>query len=198
MLRRVAITIAVVVALSACGEGDDEESPKATSSRTNGATTTEEASVAALTVESGAFGDGEAIPEQFTCEGDNVSPALSWSGSPDGTESLTLVMDDPDAPGGTFTHWLLYDLPPETLSLPEDVETGDRPGVGGVQGRNNGNRVGYTGPCPPEGQTHTYVFTVYALDAETGLEPGASADEVHAAIAGHVLAQGALTGAFGR
>jgi Raf kinase inhibitor-like YbhB/YbcL family protein len=196
MMRWAAAVLLVAVVLTACG-GDDAE-PKGTSTRTQPATPTQAAATGTLTVQSDAFSEGEAIPERFSCEGDNLSPALSWDEPPPGTASVTLVMDDPDAPSGTFTHWLLYDLPPDTASLPEGVETDDRPSVGGAQGENSGGRPGYTGPCPPPGQTHTYVFTMYALDAETGLEPGATANEVHAAIEAHVLASGVLTGTFGR
>jgi Raf kinase inhibitor-like YbhB/YbcL family protein len=190
MIRWAAAVLIVAVVLTACGGGDAE--PKETSTRTEAtgqATTTETLSIA-----SDAFREGEAIPERFTCEGDNLSPELSWSGLPEGTAALALVMDDPDAPGGTFTHWLLYDMSARTRSLAENTLT-----VGDAEiGVNGANRVGYTGPCPPPGQTHTYVFTIYALDDETGLEPGATANEVHAAIEGHVLASGTLTGTFGR
>jgi len=197
-MRWLAVAVAAA-ALLACG-GDDGKSPKATSPVSRSASTiAEDADIAPLTVESDAFGEGEPIPERFTCEGENLSPALSWDGVVYGTLSLVVVVDDPDAPGGTFTHWLLYDLPRETQGLPEDLDTGPLRPVGGVQGTNDSGNVGYTGPCPPQGQTHTYVFTVYALrKGDLELESGASADEVHAAIEGYVVAQGELTGTFGR
>jgi hypothetical protein len=197
-MRWLAVVVLATALVAACGSDDNDQKGTPSVTRSVAPAATDDGGAETLTVESDAFDPGAAIPERFSCEGDNVSPQLAWSDSPEGTQAVVLVMDDPDAPGGTFTHWLLYDLSPETVNLPENVETGERPGVGGVQGTNDGNRLGYTGPCPPPGQTHNYAFTVYALDSETGLDPGASAAQVHGAIEGHVVAQGELTGAFGR
>lgn len=141
------------------------------------------------------FEDAGPIPEEYGCDGRNVSPNLRWSGRPEGTASQAVIMDDPDA--GGYVHWVVYDLLPETASLEEIGQTETLPG-GGTQGKNSRGDVGYTGACPPRGETHTYVVTVYALDTVLGLEPGASRDDVEAAMEGHVLAFGELRGTFGR
>ena len=154
----------------------------------------------AFSLVSEAFGNDETIPALYTCDGDNVSPALSWSGVPEGTNAFALIMDDPDAPGGTFTHWVLFNLPGSATDLPEGVETVPMPAYGpaGTQGSNDGGGIGYTGPCPPPGDPHRYNLTVYALAETVALEPGATKDELLAAMAGHVLAEARLVGVYGR
>jgi len=119
---------------------------------------------------------------------------------PQGTDALTLIVDDPDAPGGTFTHWVLLDLPAGTRELPEGVETAPMPanGLAGAQGSNDGGGIGYTGPCPPSGPAHRYRFTLYALDVPVNLDPGAQKQEVLSAMEGHILAQAELAGTYGR
>jgi len=151
-----------------------------------------------LAVRSAAFTDRGAIPVRHTCDGENVSPPLSWLGAPKGTVSYALIVDDPDAPRGTFVHWLLYDLPASVESLPEAVPTLERLENGALQGRNDAGRLGYSGPCPPRGPPHRYRFTVYALDTLLGLAPGASREELERAMSGHVLAWGQLVGTYGR
>jgi hypothetical protein len=143
---------------------------------------------------------GEPIDPLHTCDGANISPALAWEGVPEGTAELALVMDDPDAPGGTFTHWVVYAIPTDSTGLERGVPPG--PVVSGAfslrQGLNDGSDVpGYTGPCPPEGE-HGYVFTLYALDEPTGLDGGATVDELRAALEGHVLAEAVLTAPYSR
>jgi Raf kinase inhibitor-like YbhB/YbcL family protein len=152
--------------------------------------------VLTLEVSSASFQDGHQIPLVHTCDGDNTSPALSWGGLPDGTASLAVIMDDPDARG--WVHWVLFDLPPETRELPEGiVHDSDRPG-GGVHGRGNAG-VGYFGPCPPKGRgPHRYSFRVYALDSHLGLPAGSSKTEVDAAMRGHIMAMGELVGVYER
>lgn len=145
-----------------------------------------------LSVTSAAFNEGGSIPRKFTCDDKNMSPALAWSGVPEGTQSLALIADDPDAPAGTWVHWVLYDLPAGTLSLPEGVM-----GLG-TEGVNGFRKTGYGGPCPPRGTTHRYFFRVYALNANLGLKPGATKAELENAMQGHVLAQGQLMGKYGR
>lgn len=145
-----------------------------------------------LSVTSAAFNEGGSIPRKFTCDDKNMSPALAWSGVPEGTQSLALIADDPDAPAGTWVHWVLYDLPAGTLSLPEGVM-----GLG-TEGVNGFGKTGYGGPCPPRGTTHRYFFRVYALNANLGLKPGATKAELENAMQGHVLAQGQLMGKYGR
>lgn len=147
-----------------------------------------------LRLRSPAFADGVAIPARFTCEGENVSPPLSWSRVPAGARSLALLVEDPDAPGGTFVHWTLYDLARGATGL----AAGRVPG-GAREGENSFGEEGYGGPCPPEDDPpHRYVFTLYALDAPLGLEAGASPSEVRDALAERAIARGTLTGRFGR
>ena len=154
-----------------------------------------------FTLESPAFRHGERVPVRHTCEGEDVSPKLTWSGAPEGTKSYALIMYDPDAPVGTFIHWVLYDIPANRTELPEAVPRGQQIVEGiGVQGRNDFGYIGYGGPCPPRGHgTHRYFFALHALSVESlGLRPGASADEVLAAIKGRVLGYAVLMGTYSR
>ena len=130
-----------------------------------------------MKLQSTAFKDGEMIPGKYTCDGANVSPPLSWNALPTGTKSLGLICDDPDAPGGTWVHWVYYDIPPETTGLPENVASLQHPQSGGSQGKNDFRKIGYGGPCPPGG-THRYYFKIYALDAMLALPPGATKAQV--------------------
>ena len=145
-----------------------------------------------------AFTLGGEIPAKFTCTGADLSPELTWSGVPEGTKSLVLIVDDPDAPRGTFTHWVLYDLPPKTQKLAEAVRSVDELPGGGKQGRNDFGNIGYGGPCPPPGRPHRYFFRLYALDTMLDLKPGASRKEVEQKMQGHILAQAELMGKFAR
>jgi Raf kinase inhibitor-like YbhB/YbcL family protein len=151
-----------------------------------------------LELTSSAFGEGEAIPARYTCDGEDISPALSWSEPPPETESLVLIMDDPDAPVGTWDHWIVFDLPPSTRSLPEAVPPGQGVAGGGVQGLNSWKDPAYGGPCPPRGSEHRYIFALYALDARLGLDATVDKGDVEKAMADHVLARGQLTGRYGR
>ena len=144
------------------------------------------------------FSDGANIPTRFTCEGENVSPRLEWSGVPAAAQSLALVVSDPDAPGGTFIHWVLYNLPPQTTGLPEGMPATERLSGGGSQGRNDFGRIGYGGPCPPPGKPHRYIFTLYALDLAPDLPPGLNAARLTSLMRGHILAQASLTGLYQR
>lgn len=151
-----------------------------------------------LSVSSEAFREGEKIPVKYTCEGQDVSPPLAFGAAPSGTQALALVMDDPDAPGGTFTHWVMFNIPPDTTELAEGVPTqGQLPG-GAFQGKNDFGRIGYGGPCPPPGRPHRYQFTLYALDEAVELKAEASKKQVLQAMQGHILAQGRLTGVYQR
>jgi Raf kinase inhibitor-like YbhB/YbcL family protein len=136
------------------------------------------------------------IPEKFTCDAADLSPALNWTNPPRGAQSLALIMDDPDAPGGTWVHWVLYDLPVNARGLPEGVPMGESLPSGARQGRNDFGRIGYNGPCPPKGKQHRYFFKLYALDTRVNLEPGASKHELERAIQGHILAEAELVGRF--
>jgi len=152
----------------------------------------------AFTLTSSDFQNGGDIPQKFTCKGADVSPELSWTNPPTGTRSFTLIADDPDAPAGTWTHWVLFDLPAQTSTLPEGVAKVDEVPDGGRQGRNDFRKIGYGGPCPPPGKPHRYFFKLYALDKALNLKPGASKQEVEQAMQGHVLGQAELVGRFRR
>ncbi len=143
------------------------------------------------------FSQGGIIPKKFTCTGENVSPPLSWKGVPEGSRSIALIADDPDAPMGTWVHWVYYNLPVELSQLKERVPVGSNPSPGGMQGINDSKHVGYDGPCPPSG-THRYYFKIYALDAMLDLKPGATKKELLKAMEGHILAEGVLMGKFSR
>ena len=145
-----------------------------------------------IPVSSPSFKEGERIPIKFTCDGTNLSPQLDWSGQPATVHSLALIMDDPDAPAGTFVHWVLFNLPGDLASLPEGVS-----GTG-VAGTNGFRKLGYGGPCPPKGSTHRYFFKLYALDFALDLKEGASKAEVERAMQGHILGQGQLGGKYSR
>lgn len=149
----------------------------------------------------GDVAEGEPIDPLHTCDSTNITPALSWESVPEGTAELALIVDDPDAPGGTFTHWVVYAIPPDYTRLDRGVPPG--PALSGGltlrQGPTDGSDVpGWFGPCPPEGETHSYVFTLYALDERTGPESGASVDDLRAAIEGHVIAEATLTAPYSR
>jgi len=141
---------------------------------------------------SSAFKEGGDIPRRHTCDGEDLSPSLSWTGIPAGTHSLALIVDDPDAPRGDWVHWVLVDLLPDLNGLPEGVA-----GTG-TAGKNDFDRLGYGGPCPPRGSNHRYYFKLYALDQTLGLKPGATKVDVETAMTGHILAKGQLTGRYGR
>ena len=147
---------------------------------------------------SSAFKGGETIPKKYTCDGVDVSPPLSWSGFPAGTKSFVLIVEDPDAPGGVFTHWIAYNISSEITSLPENVEKVERLGNGILQGMNNFGRIGYNGPCPPPGSKHRYYFRIYALDCYIDLPPGATRDEILKVIEGHVVGEAELLGYYKR
>jgi Raf kinase inhibitor-like YbhB/YbcL family protein len=135
------------------------------------------------------FGDGDAVPVRFTCEGEDVSPQLTWSGAPAGTRAFAIIVDDPDAPSDQpFVHFVLYDLPGGETGLEGAIPVASQPQAGGYQGKNDFGRTGWGGPCPPRGDgPHSYRFSLYALDAELGLNPGSSKDIVLQAADGHIL-----------
>jgi Raf kinase inhibitor-like YbhB/YbcL family protein len=149
-------------------------------------------------VTSSAFAEGQPIPAKYTCDGGDISPPLKWSSIPQGAKSLALICDDPDAPAGTWVHWVLYDLPATVAELPERVPTTETLSNGGKQGINDFKRVGYGGPCPPRGGPHRYFFKLYALDAELQLKAKATKKELVRAMEGHILAEGQLMGTYKR
>lgn len=151
--------------------------------------------VSAFELTSSAFKNGSEIPREYTCQGKDVSPALSWSGVPAKTRSFALICEDPDAPLGTWVHWVYYDIPATVSSLPAAIPKKARPAPGGTQGTSSFNDVGYGGPCPPWG-THRYFFRMYALDTVLGLEPGIKKKDLLKAMEGHVLATAELMGTY--
>jgi Raf kinase inhibitor-like YbhB/YbcL family protein/uncharacterized protein (TIGR00297 family) len=157
-----------------------------------------EVTMAAFPLSSPAFMQGGLIPKKFTCDGTNVSPTLTWSSLPSGTRSLALITDDPDAPVGTFTHWVLYNMAPSLTGLPEAVaKTTQVPGIG-THGNNSYGRPGFDGPCPPRGASHRYFFTLYALDLAPDLPPGLTPTKLQGAMRGYILAEGQWMGKYQR
>lgn len=150
-----------------------------------------------LDLSSTAFSNGRPIPSVHTCKGRDISPALSWQGVPNGTKSLALIMDDPDAPMGTFVHWVIYNIPAASSDLPEAVPGTAKLADGSLQGLNDMGAAGYAGPCPPSG-THRYFFKLYALDSPLALGSGATKEQLLAAMQGHILAQGELMGTYSK
>ena len=182
--RRAATVLATAACLvvAACSGSDSSDTPEPSADMSGGT----------ITVTSDAFGDGDAIPVEFSCDGSNTSPALSWSGVPASADALALVVADPDAPSGTFYHWVVADIPTTTTR----VDAGNTP-EGGVVAQNSAGDSAYMGPCPPSG-THHYRFTVYALSERTGISADASTDDVLSAIDAVADTAGTLTGTYTR
>ena len=153
---------------------------------------------ASLQISSDAFADGKMIPKDHTCDGADRSPPLHWDGAPERAKAFALVVDDPDAPSGVFTHWLLYNVPAAAKALDVGVATTGTLGDGSRQGTNDFGRVGWSGPCPPPGSAHRYTFKLYALSAPLELEPGAKRDAVLKAIKEKKLAEAQVTGKYER
>lgn len=147
---------------------------------------------------SAGFNAGDAIPARHTCDGEDVSPPLSWGGVPDGARSLALIVDDPDAPQGTFVHWVVYNIPPDYngRTFTEGASFDEESAI--MEGRNDFGRQGYGGPCPPPESEHTYGFRMYALDAELDLEEGAMKKQVTQAMEGHILDEANISGTYRR
>ena len=150
-----------------------------------------------ISVTSSAFKNSDMIPSKYTADGKDISPPLKWKGENTGIKSYVVVCDDPDAPGGTWVHWILYNLPPEINEL--DEKTGNIPELPGnaVHGRNSWGKVEYGGPAPPSG-THRYFFTVFALDTEIHLSSAPAIEDLHSAMKGHILSEGQLMGIYKR
>jgi len=186
-------TLLAALAIHACSPA-----PSQATGTLPAATQAQPAPVGTFALTSPAFAAGDAIPTQYGCTGQNISPALNWSTPPTGTQSLALTLFDPDAPGGGFIHWVIYNIPAANSGLPEALSTDSQLTDGSLQGKNGAASNGYIGPCPPSG-THHYIFTLYALD--TGLSQlSTDADQAQLlqAMQGHILAQTELTGTFGR
>jgi len=151
-----------------------------------------------LTISSPVFQEGKEIPLKYTCEGEDISPPLKWDEPPAGTQSFALIMDDPDAPVGVFTHWVLFNITSDSRELLEAVLAREQISGGALHGKNSFGEIKYVGPCPPPGRSHRYRFTLYALDQHLDLKAGASKEQVVKSMQGHVLAQGQLTGTYQR
>ena len=193
-MHRGILVCSVLLAIGgACSSEEEASSPAASPS-----TTTDQSSVTeppmtqedAMQLTSAAFGQGDAIPVRFTCDGDDISPALTVTDIPTDAVSLVLIMEDPDAPGGTWDHWIAYDTPVVT-EIVENV------GALGTGGTNSWGESGYGGPCPPSG-THRYLFTISAVDSDLGIQIGATKAQVLAALDGRVLAEATLMGTYSR
>ncbi len=189
MIKRISLVILLSLALSSCtgqtpSAGSSTPSPLPLSSTS-------------LQVASTSFKEGQLIPRHYTCDGVNISPPLEWSGVPQSAKTIALVADDPDAPGGTWVHWIFYNLPAANIGLVENLPADESLKAGGFQGKNDFGKIGYGGPCPPSG-THHYYFRVYAVDSELPLKAGATKAELLKAMEGHILAQGQLMGTYAR
>ncbi len=182
------LVVTVMLALVACSDEDETDSTPDNSVQEGQTTMTFE-------ITSTAFEDGQAIPARYTCTGEDISPPLALSNIPDGTASIALIMDDPDAPGRTWVHWVVFNLPGDTTTIPEAVTSaGDLPGSA-IQGKNTWGRNDYGGPCPPRGE-HRYFFKAYALDTMLALDTSATKADVLAAMEGHILAEAQLMGTY--
>lgn len=176
-----------LVLTAGCINNDDNETQEDTVDTDGGLH--EEQEAASMIISSSAFDNGSQIPVRYTCDGENINPPLEFGNIPEGTQSLLLLVDDPDAPSGSFIHWVVWDIPP--------VSRIDENSIPGTVGMNSVGQMKYSGPCPPSG-THRYQFMVFALDTELNLTGRASADQVEEAMQDHILAQGLLTGRYGR
>lgn len=146
----------------------------------------------------GSFSENQQIPRNFTCDGQDISPMLTWTEPPARTQSFVLIADDPDAPAGTWVHWVVYNLPADSRQLPQGAPKDPEFEGGGRQGVNDFQKIGYNGPCPPPGKPHRYFFRLYALDSRLDLPSGATKAAVEQAMEGHVLAETRLAGRYGR
>lgn len=152
----------------------------------------------AFQLRSPAFDHEDMIPEKYTCDGDDVSPPLEWEGTPGGTQSMALICDDPDAPLGTWIHWVIYNIPPEGHGLPEGVPHTETLENGAQHGKNSWRKIGYGGPCPPGRKPHRYYFRLYALDIELSLRSGVKKKHLLKAMDGHIVAETELMGTYTR
>ncbi len=152
----------------------------------------------AFELKSSAFLEGAAIPRQYTCEGKDISPQLSWKDAPQGTVTFALICDDPDAPVGIWVHWVIYNIPSDVNKLPEGVSTSAKLSDGSQQGINDFGRPGYGGACPPPGRPHRYFFKLYALDTKLDIRGRVTKEVLTNAMDGHILAEANLTGTYKR
>jgi len=173
-MKKIILIILLVFSLISCSKGTKEEYQK-------------------IILKSSLLKEGEMIQEKYTCDGEDVSPPLEWEQVPNNTKSFCIIMEDPDAPGGTFTHWIIFNIPENYRSLPENFPKLPQFENGIKQGRNDFNKIGYNGPCPPRGSTHHYKFIIYALDTILNLNSEVKRKEIENSIKGHILGKGVLT-----
>lgn len=183
------LMLASVIAFTSGCQGDQEQKSE---------TETLQKGAANMEIISTVFEAKGEIPKVYTCDDKDISPALKWSGQPEGTKSFVLICDDPDAPAKTWVHWVLYGIPPEVVTLEEDVPAKEVLDFGAKHGINDFGNFGYGGPCPPPGKPHRYYFKIYALDFMPDWEPGMSKKDVMKGIEGHILAEGQHMGTYGR
>ena len=188
--RNLAITILLSLAVAACSKGPPPPPPQPTANQSPDQKSD-------IKVTSVAFQQGQPIPRPYGCGGVNISPPLEWSGVPKTAKTIAIVVNDPDAPGGTFVHWVLYNIPADNIGFVENVPMSDTLKAGGFQGMNDFQKIGYGGPCPPSG-THRYFFKLYAVDTDLPLKAGATWAELEKALDDHVVAQGQLMGTYQR
>lgn len=186
MRKNIIALVAVPILLLCSCEDSDQAEPKAVGGKKMD-----------IKVTSAAFEEGGLIPPNYTCDGADISPPLRWDAAPEGTKSIALISDDPDAPMGTWVHWVLYNLPAETTELAENIPAQETLPNGAKQGITDFRRVGYGGPCPPSG-THRYFFKIYCVDETLDLPPRSDKAALLKAMDGHVLAQGQLMGKYER
>jgi Raf kinase inhibitor-like YbhB/YbcL family protein len=199
------VLLVLLLGLAACGDDDGDDDNGADDANGDAVTPTTEGTGddagdgngAAFTLSSPAFAAGEPIPEPYTCDGEDISPTLAWEGAPEGTQSFALIVDDPDAPSQVWVHWVIFNLPGDLTGLPEGAGADDAPGVQGQTSWTD-RAPAYYGPCPPSGDPHRYIFTLYALDTTLDLEAGATKADVLSAMEGHVLADAQLVGTYQR
>jgi Raf kinase inhibitor-like YbhB/YbcL family protein len=158
----------------------------------------EPADTSAIELKSDAFDHEMEIPAKYTCEGEDISPDLVWSKPPEGTVELALICDDPDAPMGTWTHWVMYGIPADTGGFEEAFPDLEQTKSGILQGENSWGKIGYGGPCPPKGKPHRYFFKLFALDKALDLKPGMDKEALEKAMKGHIIGYGELMGTYAR
>lgn len=190
------VTVVVAVIIAAFIANQQPQSPiSTTANQTQQQQPQNQSSTVQLT--STVFGNNTSIPDKYTCKGASVSPPLFWTAGPQGTKSYVLIVDDPDAPRGVFTHWVIFNIPSGVNKLDENIPKNATVEGVGVQGVNGARNTGYTGPCPPSG-THHYIFTIYALDTMLDIAPKSTKDQVLDAMKEHVLATSVLVGLYSK
>ncbi len=190
MRNKISIILALFIFFCSCQKKNSEIVPKEQNTKPEGSKTE-------MKISSLSFKEGEIIPSVFTCDGENISPQLSWTGSPVNTKSFALISDDPDAPSGDWVHWVIYNIPSSVSELPKNIPKNKTLGNGTKQGMNDFRKIGYDGPCPPGG-THRYYFKLYALDYLMDKDEGLTKKELLSAMEGHILSEAQLMGKYKR